>query len=91
MRKPYCDYINYYFDLYKEMLKKYNVNYYIKEINSFKTKFWGKILELTFLNNKCPNRCLNLVFTKHYINAETLEKEKIYKDNKESGSCETTD
>ncbi|SBS93194.1 PIR Superfamily Protein [Plasmodium ovale curtisi] len=90
-RKPYCDYINYYFYFYKEMLKKYNVSCYIKEINSFKKKFWGRTRQLTFLNNKCPNRRLNLVFTNQYKNAETLEKDKNYKNNKGSSSCETTE
>ncbi|SBT58500.1 PIR Superfamily Protein [Plasmodium ovale wallikeri] len=55
----YCSFIKKYFDLYLEMEKSTESQKYNEEIILFQRKM---NCELSYLKNKCPNMCLEMVF-----------------------------
>ncbi|EDL43210.1 hypothetical protein, conserved [Plasmodium vivax] len=61
-KNEYCDYIKEIFELYKKVSHPYTSYGYNEEINSFKKIFLKNYHEFHFLNEKCPDRCLHLVF-----------------------------
>ncbi|KMZ82565.1 hypothetical protein PVIIG_02358 [Plasmodium vivax India VII] len=75
-KKECCDYINDMFKLYKEMENTSNKQIYKDEIFHFRSKFHGNYSELNFLNNKCPNKCLHLVFNSYNKTLCPFENEK---------------
>ncbi|SCO75049.1 VIR protein [Plasmodium vivax] len=66
-KEKYCKYIKAFFDLYKHMEQDTKgLHGYRDEIIHFKSKFYENVSELTFLNNKCPGKCLKYIFTNNY-------------------------
>ncbi|SBS99368.1 PIR Superfamily Protein [Plasmodium ovale curtisi] len=64
-KKDYCYYIQSMFELYKAMVYNNISNAYSEELWLFKKMFWGNN-EVLFLEKKCPNMCLDLVFNVKY-------------------------
>ncbi|CAG9483103.1 unnamed protein product [Plasmodium vivax] len=78
-----CKYINKMFKLYKEMENTSNKKIYEDEILLFRSKFYSNYSELNFLNNKCPNMCLHLVFNSYNKTLCPIEDEKLSEPNGE--------
>ncbi|KMZ78184.1 hypothetical protein PVIIG_04958 [Plasmodium vivax India VII] len=75
-KEKYCKYIKAFFDLYKHMEQDIKgLHGYRDEIKHFKSKFYKNISELTFLNNKCPGKCLKYIFTNNYKKMCSSEEE----------------
>ncbi|SBT54916.1 PIR Superfamily Protein [Plasmodium ovale wallikeri] len=90
-RTSYCYYIKIIFDLYKTMVHKNDSQVYTEELWLFRKKFWDNG-ELHFLEEKCPNMCLGLVFN---VKNKTLcpldEKPSIETEEEDLKLCDTAE
>ncbi|KMZ90578.1 hypothetical protein PVMG_05725 [Plasmodium vivax Mauritania I] len=87
-KEKYCKYIKAFFDLYKDMKQDKNGwKGYRDEIIHFKSKFYENVSELTFLNNKCPGKCLKYIFTNSYKNNCTPQEQSKDRPRKGDNIC----
>ncbi|VUZ93687.1 PIR protein [Plasmodium vivax] len=87
-KEKYCNYIKFFFDVYKKMETSTNGSKgYQDEMNYFQAKFLGNIKELDNLNIKCPGKCLKFIFTDEYTNFCTSEQESREVVQKEKTRC----
>ncbi|SBT56804.1 PIR Superfamily Protein [Plasmodium ovale wallikeri] len=87
--KRYCAYIKSIFELYKYMLHNNVSKEYNEELWLFRNIFFGNN-ELHFLEKKCPNMCLDLVFDVRYKTLCPLDKKPSVMDEQvDINICET--
>ncbi|SBT71957.1 PIR protein [Plasmodium ovale] len=72
-KNKYCSYLKVIFELYKEMEQKNDPHTYKDEIELFRSIFFDN-KELHFLEEKCPDLCLGLVFSDKYKTLCPFEK-----------------
>ncbi|SBT30682.1 PIR Superfamily Protein [Plasmodium ovale wallikeri] len=86
----YCDYVMSNFQLFKIMQRESVSQIYGEEVDYFISKFAYNIKELSFLNNKCPGRCLNLVFDENNTKLCPFEEPPKEADQKKADLCNNT-
>ncbi|SCA60174.1 Plasmodium vivax Vir protein, putative [Plasmodium vivax] len=86
----YCKYIEKIFKIYKEIIQKHKFHGYREEINYFQSIFLPENEELIYLNNKCPDKCLHLVFNKKYEKLCPTDEDKVISVKEGPKSCENS-